>query len=135
MSDYYVATYCIENSIRKLIRETLAENIEDWWVKKVPETIQAKAKEFQDHERNTPLSRKSDDPLDYTMFKDLIEIIKDNWPEFSNRFTKNPTAIDQILFPLNELRNLIAHSGDLSELEIDRIQMLLRNWHEVQVRS
>ena len=59
MAQYYMANYCLENRIRRFIRETLSKHGENWWETKVPEKVRIAVKEKQEQELNS-LCRKGE---------------------------------------------------------------------------
>jgi len=83
MADFYELYYSLENSIRRLIAERLSEKHgTNWWIEKVPEGVQKAVKEKQQDERDTTMSIRSEDPLSYTNFGELISIFDANWDNF-----------------------------------------------------
>jgi hypothetical protein len=132
MADFYVLYYCIENTIRKLISERMQEKYHaDWWIKKVPEGVQKQVKDRQEQEKDTPMSIRSSDPLTYTTFGELIDILNANWSDFADTI-RSQKAMQKILSELNSLRGVVAHSADLNDDEITRFQLLIRDWLRIQ---
>ena len=75
MADFYVIYYALENSIRRLISGRLSEKHGvTWWKDKVPEGVQNEVAKKQKEEKDTPMSIRSDDPLSYTNFGELVSI-------------------------------------------------------------
>ncbi len=74
MADFYVIYFCFENSVRRLIKETLVEEYgTDWWEKGVPQGIKDNVKKLQEAEKETTLVIPSnEDQLTYTNFGELI---------------------------------------------------------------
>ena len=126
MAQYYIAAYCLENNIRRLIRDALSKHT-DWWKNKVPPKIQEYVEERQNEERETPRSMRSSDPLDYTTLGHLSNIIEVNWPDFADQI-RSQEVMKQILGELNELRAIVAHSGILDQRERDRFDLCVRDW-------
>lgn len=132
MSEFYKLYYCLENTIRKLVRERLEElHGENWWAAKVPETIKIEVKKKQKEERDSTMTFRSDDPLDYTNFGELIDIINSNWADFADTL-RSPKAVQHTLSGFNRIRNVIAHSCKLSEDEILRLKLAVRDWFRIQ---
>jgi hypothetical protein len=132
MADFYVLYYCIENTIRRLISERMQEKYAaEWWSQKVPEKVQRDAKERQDREKDSPMSIRSTDPLTYTNFGELIDILNANWADFADTI-RSQKAMQRILSELNSLRGVVAHSADLNDDEIARFQLLIRDWLRIQ---
>jgi len=132
MADFYALYYSLENSIRRLIAERLSEKHgPTWWKDKVPEGVQKEVEKKQKDERDTAMSIRSDDPLDYTHFGELIDIFNANWADFADTL-RSPKAMQQILSQFNKIRNVVAHSCALNEDEITRFKLLVKDWFRIQ---
>ena len=133
MADFYVSYYALENSIRRLIAETLKEKYgPNWWQDKMPEDVQKEVREKQEREKDSVISLRSDDPLSYTNFGELITIFEANWNDFS-AMIRSKKAMKQILSQLNMLRSIIAHSCELNDDEIIRFELLIKDWMRIQM--
>jgi hypothetical protein len=131
MADFYVLYYSLENSIRRLISGRLAERHGvDWWEQKVPAGVRASVVDKQKKEKDSPMSIRSDDPLTYTNFGELIDIINANWIDFSDTL-RSQKAMQQIVGQFNQIRNVIAHSAELNEDEIARFHLLIKDWFRI----
>jgi hypothetical protein len=131
MADFYVLYYSLENSIRRLISGRLHEKHgPDWWENKVPSGVQASVADKQKKEKETPMSIRSDDPLTYTNFGELIDILNANWIDFSDTL-RSQKAAQQILSQFNFVRNVIAHSVELNNDEIVRFKLLVKDWFRI----
>ena len=127
MSRFYINYYCIENIIRKLINDVLEEKHDiDWWDNLVPpdlkENVEAKIKK----EKDTTISR-IENPLTYTSFGDLIKIFESNWIDFQD-ILRSKKSMRETLLQLNKLRNVIAHSCELDDLDIQRFNLHIKDW-------
>lgn len=132
MADFYVIYYAVENSIRRLIAETLEEKYgPNWWETKVPEKVRLEVEKKQKEERDTAMSIRSDDPLTYTNFGELIDIFASNWTDFSD-ILRSEKSMRQTLSQLNKVRNLVAHSCALNEDEIIRFKLTVKDWFRIQ---
>lgn len=131
MAEFYVLYFSLENTIRRLISGRLSERHGmDWWDQRVPAGVRAAVADKQKKEKDSPMSIRSDDPLTYTNFGELIDILNANWTDFSDTL-RSPKAAQQILGQFNQIRNIIAHSVELSEDEILRLQLLIRDWFRI----
>ena len=130
MSKYYELFFCLENTIRKLIEETI-EDIEknvNWWSSnRVPDNIKKDVNDRITRERDSGVTKRSDEELDYTTFGELSQIITSNWDIFGSIFTSKK-AVDKVMASLNTLRGPIAHCSMLSEDEILRLKLTVRDW-------
>ena len=128
MAAYYEIFYCLEKSIRKLIREQMQEDSEDWWLsKKIPEQVDNEVRKRIRKEIEAGVTRRSTDKLDYTTFGELTVIITANWDVFVTIFNSKK-AVERVLSNLNTLRSPIAHCSPISEDEILRLRLTVRDW-------
>jgi len=128
MATHYRVFYCLENSIRSLISEVLCEKHgEDWLTDVVPQNVRDHAEKTRQKEVESGISVRSEEPLDYTTFGELGEIIKVNWESFSDIF-RNIKALEKVISTLNTLRGPIAHCKPLAEDEVVRLHLALRDW-------
>lgn len=132
MAEFYVLYFSLENSVRKLVKDVLNEKYgSDWWNKKVPQGVKDSVLEIQKKEKDSAMSIRSEDPLDYTNFGELIDIFSANWSDFSDIF-RSQKSVKETLSPLNKIRNAIAHSCELNDDEILRFKILIKDWFRIQ---
>jgi energy-converting hydrogenase A subunit M len=132
MADFYVIYYALENSIRRLISERLLEKHGlTWWKDKVPEGVCNEVAKKQKEEMDTIMSIRSEDPLAYTNFGELISIFDANWKDFSDTL-RSQKAMQQILAQFNKIRNTVAHSCELNDDEITRFKLSVKDWFRIQ---
>jgi hypothetical protein len=132
MADFYVLYYSLENSVRRLISGRLAEKYGgNWWRAKVPESLQKEVDKKRKDERDTTMSIRSEDPLSYTSFGELLVIFDANWLDFSDTL-RSQKAMQQLLSQFNKIRNVVAHSCELNEDEITRFKLLVKDWFRIQ---
>jgi hypothetical protein len=129
MSRHYELFYCLENAIRKLISETLQESEgANWWDGgKVPPEIARQVKERVQKELDSGVTRRSDDLIDYTTFGELSVIITSNWDLFGAIFSSR-RAVEKVMSSLNLLRGPIAHCCPISEDEVVRLRLAVKDW-------
>jgi hypothetical protein len=132
MADFYVQYYALENTIRRLIQERLFEDHgANWWDDRVPEGVRHAVKDKQDKEKETVLASRAEDPLEFANFGELITIIDSNWSSFDDTI-RSRKAMQQTLSQFNQIRNVIAHSCRLSENDIARMKLLIKDWLNIQ---
>lgn len=132
MADFYAIYYAVENSIRRMISETLKGKYGlNWWKEKVPPGVRAEVEKKQKEERDTAMSIRSDDPLTYTNFGELITIFDANWKDFSDTL-RSQKSMQQTLSSFNRIRNVVAHSCALNEDEITRFELTVKDWFRIQ---
>jgi len=129
MSRHYELFYCLENSIRKLISGTLEESDgAGWWGSgKVPKNIVEEVDGRVRREVDTGITRRSEAQIDYTTFGELSVIITSNWDLFGAIFSSR-RAVEKVMSSLNVLRGPIAHCCPISEDEIVRLRLTIRDW-------
>lgn len=129
MSSIYVVFFCLENSVRELITDRLAERHGvDWWQICVPTKIKDSVAKLKDsEEKNRYHSQRSVSSIGYTMFGNLAQIIVHRWDDFSDLF---PTQawVNSRFTDLEMSRNIIMHTGVLPDSEIERIESICRDW-------
>lgn len=135
MANFYALYFSLENSVRKLVHDVLNEKYgANWWDTKVPKGVKDNVEKIQKDEKESAMSIRSDKPLDYTNFGELICIFEANWQDFSDLF-RSLKSIKDTLSPLNKIRNVIAHSCELNDDEILRFTLLIKDWFRIQVNS
>jgi Swt1-like HEPN len=128
MAQHYELFYCLEQAIRKLITETLEEaEGANWWDTKVSTDIQKYVSDLQKGELDNGITPRSDRAIDYTTFGHLSVVITSNWSLFATIF-KSQRAVQKVMASLNMLRGPIAHCCPLSEDEVDRLDLAVRDW-------
>lgn len=129
MSDHYELFYCLEQSIRKLIVETLKESEgANWWESgRIPKGIRNEVESRTQREIDSGVTRRSDNEIDYTTFGELSVIIVNNWDIFSTIFSSR-RAVEKVMSSLNLLRGPIAHCCPISEDEIIRLRLTVKDW-------
>jgi hypothetical protein len=129
MAQHYEIFFCLEKSIRKLIVETLesAEPTTWWNNKRIPPNIYGEVGKRIQREMDSGITVRSEDPIDYTTFGELSEIIKQNWDVFGSMFD-SLRAVEKVMSSLNLLRGPIAHCTLLSEDEVVRLRLSVKDW-------
>ncbi len=129
MSQHYEVFYCLEISIRKLVSETLADAFSaDWWNgTSVPQRIKDDVRDRVQKELDSGVTRRSDDLLNYTTFGELSVLITTNWTLFEPIFNSR-RAVERIMSSLNLLRGPIAHCCPISDDEVDRLRLTVKDW-------
>lgn len=132
MADFYELYYSLENTLRKLIEERLKEKYgASWWEEKVPADVKEVAANYMKKEKDTLLSSRTENPIVYVNFADLIKIFDTNWEDFSDTI-RSKKAMEDLLYQFNRLRDVIAHSSELSEDDITRFELLIKDWFKIQ---
>jgi hypothetical protein len=128
MAQYYELFYCLERSIRDLVRDRLsAEHGATWWDVAVPQAVSENVERNVVRERDAGVTVRSTERIDYTNFGELGEIVKANWQTFSDTFNSEK-ALNKVMTSLNILRGPIAHCCLLAEDEVVRLRLTIGDW-------
>ena len=129
MSSVFTAFFCMENSARDLIAERLlARKGVDWWNVAVPNKIRTAVEKLKEKEAtNRYHTARSSELIGYTLFGNLAQIIIANWDDFSD-LLPDQAWITSRFNDLDMSRNIIMHTGTLPQIEVERIESILRDW-------
>lgn len=129
MASHFEVFYCLERSIRGLITEILKDTEGAmWWDSgKVPANIVSSVKDRQQRELDSGMTRRSDAAIDYTTFGELSVIINFNWSLFTTVFNSQK-AVEKVMNSLNMLRGPIAHCCPITEDEVLRLRLAVKDW-------
>jgi len=133
-TEHFHLYFCIENTIRRMIKQTMLEKYgPNWWdLAKLPEGVKNNVQDNIKRENDSLMtSRSKDDPLAYTTLGELLQIIQENWEDFADQL-KSKKAVSSILFQLNQIRVAVAHSNELSEHDANRLEILIKDWQYQQ---
>jgi hypothetical protein len=129
MARHYEVFYCLEKAIRRLITETLQDaEGQSWWDSgKVPASIVQEVRDRTQKEVDSGVTRRSEEPIDYTTFGELSVIITSNWDLFKTVLSSRK-AVEKVMNSLNVLRGPIAHCCPLADDEVLRLRLAVRDW-------
>lgn len=129
MAKAYEIFYSLEKTVRAFIEDSFdAAGITDWWTEEyVPQKIKTDTENRMQREIDSGMTPRSIDPIDYTNFGELSEIIKNNWDVFSGSL-RSQRAMVNVMSRLNTLRGPIAHCSPLAEDELIRLKLSVRDW-------
>ena len=131
MAPHYEVFYSLERTIRAQVSDQLeaATNSAEWWnTDLVPEEVKKEVAERQRKEKEAAVTPRSDEPIDFTTFGELGEIIKLNWEDVFAPIFTDLKAVLRVMTQLNTLRGPIAHCTPLAEDEVLRLQLSVRDW-------
>ncbi|WP_191861044.1 Swt1 family HEPN domain-containing protein [Hanstruepera ponticola] len=124
----YELFYCLERSIRELVKSTMAEVYgNDWW-SKVDFRVRENVKNNLKYELDTTHTKRSEHRIDYTTFGDLRKIINSNWTVFEMKFKRSLNSVNEVMIDLNRIRVSIAHCTPLAQKEINRLEIRVDDW-------
>lgn len=128
MASVFTLFFCVENSARELITQRLNEKYGASWWEKVPQKIREKVATLQAseelHRYHTP---RSSELIGYTTFGQLEQIIIANWSDFED-IIPDQAWLKSRFSDMERSRNIIMHTGLLAQFEIDRLEMIGRDW-------
>lgn len=129
MATVYTSIAAFENMVRKFVEKILIEKKgENWWEESVSEKIRQKAESRKEQEdRIRWHTQRGDSLINYTEFGDLASIINNNIELFSDHIISVEWA-KNIISTIERSRNVIMHSGVLSDRDIERIGVNIRDW-------
>jgi hypothetical protein len=129
MAEHYEVFYCLEKTIRSLIHDSLVAIAGGaWWDSgRVPVKIHGDVAGRMQREIDSAVTLRSTNPIDFTTFGELSEIIKANWDVFGGTFNSQ-RAVEKVMANLNTLRGPIAHCSPLAEDEVLRLRLSVRDW-------
>ena len=129
MAIVYTAIASFENSVRSFIAKKLLEEVgENWWISAVAEEIRKKAEGRREEEKKIKWhSPRGELPIYYTEMKHLTDIIRKNWKHFEPHLITLDWA-SNILDTVERSRNVIMHSGELGNRDVERIGTHIRDW-------
>ena len=133
MGRIYELLYCLENSMRELIERTLKEvpELKESWTDGIKEGIlkEARRRESQDEDTRWHGPR-GQSVLNYLDFPQLGEIILDRWEDFQD-LLGDRRWVEEYFREMNPTRRALAHTGDLREFDVERMEMRVREWLRV----
>lgn len=119
MSEVYVLSYCIENSLRIFIEKICINKCGNDFIKKIKistDLIRKISNRRLDEDKNKWLSVRGGNDLFYLDLDDLGKVIQNNWDIFK-RFFPNQNWIVGKIEEITKCRNLIAHNSYIKKEE------------------
>ena len=129
MATVYIAVAAFENSVREMVSKTLLDEFgEDWWNLAVSEKIRKQADQRKAEEEKVRWhTQRGTDPINYTMLPNLMNIIRQN-PQHFEPFIHDLEWAASVFDVIERSRNVIMHSGTLSQRDIARLGTFIRDW-------
>lgn len=133
MGEIYELLYCLENSVRELVESTLSEALgaDKWWNGGVDPSIRRAAeRRKQDDLKARWHGPRGASLLNYVDFPQYADIIAARWDAFEPLLGD----LDWVTYyfgEMNRTRRALAHTGSLTELDVDRLRLRVREWLQV----
>ena len=130
MSQVYVAVASFENSARELVTDMMRDTFgDDWWDTKVQPKVKSDAQQRMENEEKVRWHvQRGNNPLNYTMLGQLLSVILNNFEPFEP-FLHDPDWAKSIFDTIEKSRNVIMHSGTLSDRDMARIGSFIKDWN------
>lgn len=129
MQRCYRLLFVLENVVREFIADVLAEiEGDDWFDKRATVPMKRKVAERKATEtRNQWHTGRNQHPLYYLDFGDLALLLQNHWSDFKDLLPDQAWALSRIQ-DAERSRNVIAHTNVLSDDELIRLEMHVRDW-------
>lgn len=128
MSVVYAAIHAFENAVRQLVTKAMAEAHGETWWSQVPERIRKTSKTRMEEDAKFRWhGARGASEINYCDFSDLSSIIVVNWEVFDD-LLGNMEWAKATLNTLEKSRNIVMHGGILSNEDVERIGMNIRDW-------
>ena len=125
MSEVYSYLYCIENTLRVFIEKIGTDKYGEDYFNHLSISISVKRKieqRMEEEEKNQWICVRGDSDLFYLDFKELGDIIVNNWNDFKSFFPDQAFVTSKIN-ELSRCRNLIAHNSMITPSEKDLLRL------------
>lgn len=134
MQRSYRLLFVLENLVREFVREVLEEiDKDEWFEKRASRDMKKKVEDRKAAEsRNNWHTGRNAHPIYYLDFGDLALLIQSHWEAFKGLLPTQSWAISR-LNDAERSRNVVAHTNLLSDEEVVRLEMHVRDW-VLQVR-
>jgi hypothetical protein len=117
----------LEGALRSLISEELSRITARWWKQRIPPDVRENARNRKERrERIWPwLEAKGYSSMHYVDFGDYSKIIarNDNWDECFEEIFRDREFVLVKLREVEQIRNEIAHSRDLNDIQLDTLRL------------
>jgi hypothetical protein len=129
MQRCYRLLFVMENVVREFVREVFEETDRDlWFERRASSAMKKKVEDRKEtEEKNHWHTGRNADPIYYLDFGDLALLIQNHWSEFKDLIPTQSWAVSR-LQDAERSRNVIAHTNVLSDEEVVRLEMHVRDW-------
>jgi hypothetical protein len=131
MAAVFVAIATFENMIRDFVDHVMTEDVgQNWWVERAPDKLKKKVEDRISKESKVPWhTTRGTRPLNYTDFGDLSDLMISLWESF-NQDVQDQGRLKSAFTVIELSRNACMHGGSISDRDIERVGMLMRDWLE-----
>jgi len=130
MTQVYFRLYLFESKLKRLVESILSQADRDGWFEHyVPEPVRKEAARKRAEEGMAKFhAARGSEKLAYLSISDLRRVVEANWVLFESRLYQKDWALGK-LEELRLTRNAMAHMGDVSDDDLIRIDVILRDWN------
>ena len=130
MSQVYFRLYLFETALRRLVESVLTGTKgPGWFDVAVPESVKKEAERKRSEEGMARFhAARGPELLDYLSLTDLRKVIEANWDDFEPRLYQKEWALGK-LEELRLTRNAMAHMGEVSDDDLARLDVVIRDWN------
>lgn len=130
MSPVYVRLYLFENKLRRFVEGVLRDSRgADWFERSVPERMRKEAARKQKEEGAARFhGHRGPDLPAYLGVSDWMKVIEENWGDFEPVLFQSHWSLGK-LQELRLTRNSVAHMGEVTDDDIARLDLLIRDWN------
>ncbi len=131
MAAVFVAISVFENMIRDYVEKVMTNTFnQNWWNERAPDRLIKKVEDRIAKEKKVPWhTPRGGKPISYTDFGDLADLIVALWTEFEQE-VQDQNRIKSNFNVIELSRNACMHGGAISERDVERVGMLMRDWIE-----
>lgn len=131
MATVFVAITAFENIIREFIDRVMEDGVgNNWWISNAADKLKKKVDNRIELEKKVPWhTPRGGRPLHYTDFGDLADLMISQW-EFFEQDVQDQGRLKSAFNVIELSRNACMHGGDISDRDIERVGMLMRDWLE-----
>ena len=122
----YDILHNLEKNIRNCIKEQLMNVDEKWWKNRIPDDVRNNAEIRLQADLKGRENSNNIHPIEFVDFPDYTKIIirTGNWKSVFSKIFLDDRIIYAKLKELEPMRNRLAHSRDLSEQELNKLNLL-----------
>jgi hypothetical protein len=133
MGRFYELLHCLENSVRELVQSTLSEALgpDKWWTEGVPEPIRKAAERRRQEDLKARWhGPRGESVILYVDFPQYADIMVEQWEHFEDLIGDRNWLVNYFA-EMNRTRRALAHTGTLTETDVERMEFRVREWVRV----
>lgn len=127
-AEAYRLFFVFETYLRELIVEVLSNDPKVAWWDKIPIDVRKTIEELQENEEaKSWMALGTRDKSSLMTYPQLIRVIEECWKDGFSDLLRDRALVQEARV-LAHLRNTVAHMTPISDEEIDRIRLTIRDW-------